>query len=156
MLPISFSQGVFSMSSYRREEGKKRKSLPKSAKAILFDWLRKNVNNPYPSEEVKANLVALTGLTLIQVNNWFINSRRRALKTWTVTKPENQQLETCSFLPVDGASQDFTQSVDSTSRNPLGLSNMNLEILCCAARFVEFRNSLMEQTSTRWDMENVP
>ncbi|GFW43472.1 hypothetical protein TNCV_4768251 [Trichonephila clavipes] len=82
-------------------------------------------------------------------------SRRRALKTWTATKPENQQSETRPFLPVDGVSQNFSQSVDCTSRNPLGLSNTNLEILCCAARFVEFRNSLMEQTSTRWDMENV-
>ncbi|PRD21657.1 UNVERIFIED_CONTAM: Pknox1 [Trichonephila clavipes] len=143
------------MSNYQREERRKRKSLPKSAKVILFDWLRKNVNNPYPSEDEKANLVAQTGLTLIQVNNWFINSRRRALKTWTATKPENQQSETRPFLPVDGVSQNFSQSVDCTSRNPLGLSNTNLEILCCAARFVEFRNSLMEQTSTRWDMENV-
>ncbi|GFY72881.1 hypothetical protein TNIN_196551 [Trichonephila inaurata madagascariensis] len=82
--------------------------------------------------------------------------RRRALKTWTAIKPENQQSETRPFLPVDGVSQNFSQSVDCTSRNPLGLSNTNLEILCCAARFVEFRNSLMEQTSTRWDMENVP
>ncbi|GFS92956.1 hypothetical protein NPIL_472001 [Nephila pilipes] len=144
------------MPNHRKEEGRKRKSLPKSAKVILFDWLRKNVSNPYPSEDEKANLVASTGLTLIQVNNWFINSRRRALKTWTTKKPESQQSEIRSPLPVDGGSHDSIQSMDCTSRNPLGLSNTNLEILCCAARFVEFRHSLIEQTSVRWDMENVP
>ncbi|EYC38110.1 hypothetical protein Y032_0742g1987 [Ancylostoma ceylanicum] len=37
-------------------------------------------HHPYPSEEQKKQLANDTGLTILQVNNWFINARRRIVQ----------------------------------------------------------------------------
>jgi len=38
------------------------------------------LKHPYPTEEEKKQIALQTNLTLIQVNNWFINARRRILQ----------------------------------------------------------------------------
>ncbi len=43
----------------------------------LEKWLEEHCNNPYPTEEEKLELVKITGLNLVQINNWFSNKRRR-------------------------------------------------------------------------------
>lgn len=58
---------------------KRRGNLPMKATAHLRNWLFAHKDKPYPSEEEKCELVALTGLTLVQINNWFSNARRRIL-----------------------------------------------------------------------------
>eukprot|EP00002_Diphylleia_rotans_P025369 TRINITY_DN500_c0_g1_i3.p1 TRINITY_DN500_c0_g1~~TRINITY_DN500_c0_g1_i3.p1 ORF type:complete len:218 (-),score=47.69 TRINITY_DN500_c0_g1_i3:544-1197(-) len=58
---------------------KKRGNLPKSATDELKGWLHNHLNYPYPTEDEKYELVQRTSLTLCQVNNWFINARRRLL-----------------------------------------------------------------------------
>lgn len=58
---------------------KRRKTYTEDILAVLKEWLAAHTENPYPSEEEKMALVEFTGLTLIQVNNWFINARRRLL-----------------------------------------------------------------------------
>ncbi|KAJ1505263.1 hypothetical protein HMI56_001219 [Coelomomyces lativittatus] len=37
------------------------------------------MKNPYPSEKDKQDLAKATSLSLNQVNNWFVNARRRHL-----------------------------------------------------------------------------
>lgn len=64
--------------------GSGRRRVPKvfSKEAIskFRAWLFNNITHPYPSEEQKRQLAAETGLTILQVNNWFINARRRIVQ----------------------------------------------------------------------------
>lgn len=57
----------------------KRANYPKKISRILKNWLKENMNNPYPSESEKIMLIEHTGLDATQINNWFINARRRIL-----------------------------------------------------------------------------
>lgn len=70
--------------SHSIEESSNRKSkrgvLPKQATEILRSWLFSHIVHPYPTEDEKRSLAAQTNLTLLQVNNWFINARRRILQ----------------------------------------------------------------------------
>ncbi|CAL5443020.1 unnamed protein product [Camellia sinensis] len=44
---------------------------------MLKAWWQSHSKWPYPTEEDKARLVQETGLQLKQINNWFINQRKR-------------------------------------------------------------------------------
>lgn len=58
----------------------KRGVLPKHATEILRSWLFSHIVHAYPTEDEKRQLASQTNLTLLQVNNWFINARRRILQ----------------------------------------------------------------------------
>jgi len=58
----------------------KKGSFSEETISILKSWLFRNIMHPYPTEVEKKELMCLTGLTLSQLNNWLINSRRRMLK----------------------------------------------------------------------------
>jgi len=58
----------------------KRGLLPRAATETLRSWLFQHLVHPYPTEDEKRTLAQQTGLTLLQVNNWFINARRRILQ----------------------------------------------------------------------------
>ncbi|KAB0398451.1 hypothetical protein E2I00_014839, partial [Balaenoptera physalus] len=61
-------------------QNKKRGIFPKVATNIMRAWLFQHLSHPYPSEEQKKQLSQDTGLTILQVNNWFINARRRIVQ----------------------------------------------------------------------------
>uniref|UniRef100_A0AAF5HXI5 Homeobox protein unc-62 n=1 Tax=Strongyloides stercoralis TaxID=6248 RepID=A0AAF5HXI5_STRER len=56
------------------------KVFSKEAITKFRAWLFQNLTHPYPSEEQKRQLANDTGLTILQVNNWFINARRRIVQ----------------------------------------------------------------------------
>ncbi|XP_011039619.1 PREDICTED: homeobox protein knotted-1-like 3 isoform X3 [Populus euphratica] len=57
----------------KRRAGK----LPGDTTTVLKAWWQSHSKWPYPTEEDKARLVQETGLQLKQINNWFINQRKR-------------------------------------------------------------------------------
>jgi hypothetical protein len=65
----------------KSQKGKRGKRLnhDSEAKKILIDWLYENRVNPYPTEIEKQRLSLMTNLKPHQINNWFINARRRIL-----------------------------------------------------------------------------
>ncbi|XP_018606469.1 homeobox protein Meis1a isoform X2 [Scleropages formosus] len=63
-----------------KKHNKKRGIFPKVATNIMRAWLFQHLTHPYPSEEQKKQLAQDTGLTILQVNNWFINARRRIVQ----------------------------------------------------------------------------
>ncbi|SOV08211.1 uncharacterized protein UDID_00760 [Ustilago sp. UG-2017a] len=58
---------------------RRRGKLPKPVTDLLKSWLLEHASHPYPTEDEKRSLCSMTGLTLSQVSNWFINARRRIL-----------------------------------------------------------------------------
>ncbi|MQL77714.1 hypothetical protein Taro_010120 [Colocasia esculenta] len=57
----------------KRRAGK----LPGDTTSVLKAWWQTHSKWPYPTEDDKARLVQETGLQLKQINNWFINQRKR-------------------------------------------------------------------------------
>lgn len=82
------------LSSLKQELSKKKKKgkLPKDARQKLLTWWELHYKWPYPSETEKVALAESTGLDQKQINNWFINQRKRH---W---KPS----EDMQFMVMDG------------------------------------------------------
>ncbi|KAF7830327.1 homeobox protein knotted-1-like 3 isoform X1 [Senna tora] len=77
----------------KRRAGK----LPGDTTSVLKAWWQSHSKWPYPTEEDKARLVQETGLQLKQINNWFINQRKRNWhsnpSTSTVLKSKRKRYE---------------------------------------------------------------
>ncbi|KAJ8759014.1 hypothetical protein K2173_003252 [Erythroxylum novogranatense] len=59
---------------------KKKGKLPKDARQTLLEWWNVHYKWPYPTEADKIALAESTGLDQKQINNWFINQRKRHWK----------------------------------------------------------------------------
>ncbi|EPS59729.1 hypothetical protein M569_15077 [Genlisea aurea] len=66
---------------------KKKGKLPKESRETLLQWWNLHYKWPYPTESDKIFLAESTGLDQKQINNWFINQRKRHWKP-----SENMQL----------------------------------------------------------------
>jgi len=80
-----------------KKRQKKRGIFPKTATNIMRSWLFKHIQHPYPSEDQKKQLAQETGLTILQVNNWFINARRRIVQPMI---DQNNRQETGIMCPT--------------------------------------------------------
>nr|CAB3498046.1 unnamed protein product [Digitaria exilis] len=71
-----------SLGGLRQEFSKRKKKgkLPKEARQKLLHWWELHYKWPYPSEPEKIALAETTGLDPKQINNWFINQRKRHWK----------------------------------------------------------------------------
>ncbi|XP_039115075.1 homeobox protein knotted-1-like 3 isoform X3 [Dioscorea cayenensis subsp. rotundata] len=79
-LKIELKQGFRSrIEDVREEILRKRRAgkLPGDTTSVLKQWWQQHSKWPYPTEDDKAKLVEETGLQLKQINNWFINQRKR-------------------------------------------------------------------------------
>ncbi|XP_074270155.1 homeobox protein knotted-1-like LET6 isoform X1 [Silene latifolia] len=103
------------LGSLRQEFLKKRKKgkLPKEARQQLLDWWTRHYKWPYPSESQKVALAEETGLDQKQINNWFINQRKRH---W---KPS----EDMQFVVMDAAAAHSHGHPHYTYMDPATLAN---------------------------------
>jgi len=80
------------MTSNYTPHKKRRGNLPKVATNLLKKWLFDHLYHPYPTEEEKSALSLQTGTSLNQINNWFINARRRILNPMRESVRQQQQM----------------------------------------------------------------
>ena len=79
------------------KNGKKsRGNHPKSATACLKGWLFDHLVHPYPTEQQRDELCLQTGLSKLQISNWFVNARRRILQPMMdAMRAQGKTLEEC-------------------------------------------------------------
>lgn len=68
--------------------------LPKDQTDILDNWLSDHLSYPYPTESEKLKLVAATGMTKKQIQDWFARTRQRKLPPPDVASESDPNTET--------------------------------------------------------------
>ncbi|KAI9176731.1 hypothetical protein LWI28_006476 [Acer negundo] len=108
------------LGSLKQEFMKKKKKgkLPREARQQLLDWWSRHDKWPYPSESQKLALAQSTGLDQKQINNWFINQRKRH---W---KPS----EDMQFVVMDAAAYPYYYMDHNVVGNPFPMD-------CAPTRF---------------------
>ncbi|NXE41268.1 PKNX2 protein, partial [Ptilorrhoa leucosticta] len=158
-LPIPFpSQVNLDLTSLLDGEDKKSKNkrgvLPKHATNIMRSWLFQHLMHPYPTEDEKRQIAAQTNLTLLQVNNWFINARRRILQPMLdasnpdpapkAKKIKSQHRPTQRFWPNSIAAGVLQQQGGNSGTNPDGsLSMDNLQPLSSATATMAMQQAML-------------
>ncbi|XP_059531961.1 homeobox protein PKNOX2 isoform X1 [Myotis daubentonii] len=143
-IQIQNTQVNLDLTSLLDNEDKKAKNkrgvLPKHATNIMRSWLFQHLMHPYPTEDEKRQIAAQTNLTLLQVNNWFINARRRILQPMLdasnpdpapkAKKIKSQHRPTQRFWPNSIAAGVLQQQGGAPGTNPDGsISLDNLQSL---------------------------
>lgn len=59
------------------ELGKRQRRFPGNTSTILLHWLNDHANKPYPSGQEMLELARATNLSKCQIQQWFVNARRR-------------------------------------------------------------------------------
>ena len=75
-LKRKYASSIMTLKSEFMRKRKKGK-LPDQSTEVLKNWWSENIVWPYPTEDDKRELIAQTKLDATQVNNWFINFRKR-------------------------------------------------------------------------------
>ncbi|CAH2320358.1 homeobox PKNOX2 isoform X1 [Pelobates cultripes] len=138
-IQIQNAQVNLELTSLLDSEDKKSKNkrgvLPKQATNIMRSWLFQHLMHPYPTEDEKRQIATQTNLTLLQVNNWFINARRRILQPMLdasnpdpapkAKKIKSQHRPTQRFWPNSIAAGVLQQPGVLPGSNPDGSVNMD-------------------------------
>lgn len=78
LLPEGAMTGVKNLNSFEHRPGNRVGTrFPRVAVKVLKEWLSAHGDHPYPTDEQKERLAALTGLKRDQITNWLANARRR-------------------------------------------------------------------------------
>ncbi|XP_037372758.1 homeobox protein Meis3 isoform X3 [Talpa occidentalis] len=109
-----------------RRRNKKRGIFPKVATNIMRAWLFQHLSHPYPSEEQKKQLAQDTGLTILQVNNWFINARRRIVQP--MIDQSNRTGQGTTFSPEGQPMGGYTETQTHMAVRPPGSMGMSLNL----------------------------
>ncbi|XP_039722601.1 homeobox protein Meis3, partial [Pteropus medius] len=109
-----------------RRRNKKRGIFPKAATNIMRAWLFQHLSHPYPSEEQKKQLAQDTGLTILQVNNWFINARRRIVQP--MIDQSNRTGQGATFSTEGQPVGSYTETQPHMTGRPPGSMGMSLNL----------------------------
>ncbi|XP_032244125.1 homeobox protein Meis3 isoform X3 [Halichoerus grypus] len=109
-----------------RRRNKKRGIFPKVATNIMRAWLFQHLSHPYPSEEQKKQLAQDTGLTILQVNNWFINARRRIVQP--MIDQSNRTGQSAAFSPEGQPMGGYSEAQPHMTVRPPGSMGMSLNL----------------------------
>ncbi|XP_061602462.1 homeobox protein Meis2b [Cololabis saira] len=123
------SPGTGDEDEHDKKRQKKRGIFPKVATNIMRAWLFQHLTHPYPSEEQKKQLAQDTGLTILQVNNWFINARRRIVQPM-IDQSNRAVSQTTAYSPdgqpMGGFVLDGQQHMGLRPGGPLGGMGVNM------------------------------
>lgn len=115
----------------------KRGILPKQATSVMRAWLFQHLVHPYPTEDEKRAIAAQTNLTLLQVNNWFINARRRILQPMlehandsNQHNPETNTGNEAHSKKSNSPYSTVANAAATQSLNDRGTENTNPNMLC--------------------------
>ncbi|KAK4748585.1 hypothetical protein SAY87_015171 [Trapa incisa] len=100
-LKLELKQGFRSrIEDVREEILRKRRAgkLPGDTTSVLRTWWQQHSKWPYPTEDDKAKLVEETGLQLKQINNWFINQRKRNWHTSNNSSPSSSSSQSHTLI----------------------------------------------------------
>ncbi|DBA03748.1 TPA: hypothetical protein N0F65_004165 [Lagenidium giganteum] len=97
-IPASNSALLAAFDTSQQRGPKKRTNLSKEAKTVLRQWFEDHLHHPYPSEEEKEWLGTQGGITIEQVNNWFINTRGRKWKPMLTRLMADKEAGNCKLF----------------------------------------------------------